>query len=114
MGKNQWAFYLQDSWKATRKLTLDYGLRWDYASAPREQYGRSANLGLTHTPLTMHFAPREILVNMVVEFKNDASGEAILASIHRFESQIRHRFPSVRQIFIEAESLKTPEQKRSA
>ena len=47
MGKSQWAFYWQDSWKATRKLTLDYGLRWDYASAPREQYGRSANLGLT-------------------------------------------------------------------
>jgi hypothetical protein len=47
MGKNQWAFYWQDSWRATRKLTLDYGLRWDYASVPREQYGRSANLGVT-------------------------------------------------------------------
>jgi hypothetical protein len=47
MGKNQWAFFWQDSWKTTRKLTLDYGLRWDYASAPREQYGRSANLGKT-------------------------------------------------------------------
>jgi hypothetical protein len=47
MGKSQWAFYWQDSWKASRKLTLDYGLRWDYASVPRERYGRSANLGLT-------------------------------------------------------------------
>src|SRR5262245_42480723 len=47
MGKSQWAFYWQDSWKVSRKLTLDYGLRWDYASVPREQYGRSANLGLT-------------------------------------------------------------------
>jgi len=47
MGKSQWAFYWQDSWKASRKLTLDYGLRWDYASVPKERYGRSANLGLT-------------------------------------------------------------------
>jgi hypothetical protein len=47
MGKSQWAFYWQDSWKATRKMTLDYGLRWDYASAPREQYGRSADLSVT-------------------------------------------------------------------
>src|SRR5262245_39539366 len=47
MGKSQWALYWQDSWKTTRKLTLDYGLRWDYATAPREQYGRSANLGVT-------------------------------------------------------------------
>jgi hypothetical protein len=45
MGKNQWGLYWQDSWKLMRKLTLDYGLRWDYASAPREQYGRSASLG---------------------------------------------------------------------
>jgi hypothetical protein len=45
MGKSQWAFYWQDSWKTTRKLTLDYGLRWDYAGVPREQHGRSANLG---------------------------------------------------------------------
>ena len=46
MFKSQWAMFVQDSWKATRKLTLDYGLRWDYATAAREEYGRSADLGL--------------------------------------------------------------------
>ncbi|HLH42960.1 MAG TPA: carboxypeptidase regulatory-like domain-containing protein [Bryobacteraceae bacterium] len=46
MFKQQWALFVQDSWKATRRLTLDYGLRWDYGTAAREEYGRSANLGL--------------------------------------------------------------------
>jgi hypothetical protein len=46
MGKSQWALFVQDSWKITRKLTVDYGLRWDYGTANKEQYGRSANLGL--------------------------------------------------------------------
>jgi hypothetical protein len=46
MGKSQWALFVQDSWKVTRKLTVDYGLRWDYGTANKEQYGRSADLGL--------------------------------------------------------------------
>jgi Carboxypeptidase regulatory-like domain/TonB dependent receptor-like, beta-barrel len=43
-GKQQWGFYAQDSWKVTRKLTLDLGLRYDYSTWYKEQYGRSPNL----------------------------------------------------------------------
>jgi|SRR5579871_3608707 len=49
MFKSQWALFLQDSWKITRRLTVDYGFRWDYATVPTEEYGRSANLGI-NTP----------------------------------------------------------------
>ena len=47
MGKSQWALFLQDSYKVTRKLSIDYGVRWDLATPNREQYGRSSSLGLT-------------------------------------------------------------------
>jgi hypothetical protein len=50
MGKSQWALFLQDSWKVTRRLSVDYGVRWDYATAPREQYGRSGDLGMVPDP----------------------------------------------------------------
>jgi Carboxypeptidase regulatory-like domain/TonB dependent receptor len=42
-GKQQWGFYAQDSWKVTRKLTLDLGLRYDYMRYYKEQYGRAPN-----------------------------------------------------------------------
>jgi hypothetical protein len=47
IGKSQWAAFVQDSWKVTRKLTLDYGLRWDYGTYGREQYGRAADFSPT-------------------------------------------------------------------
>ena len=39
-GSSAWDIYLQDSWKVTRKLTLDYGLRWDLFTVQHEEYGR--------------------------------------------------------------------------
>ena len=43
IGKKQLGFYVQDTWKITRKLTLDYGLRYDYSTYLKEQHGRMAN-----------------------------------------------------------------------
>ncbi len=33
-----WAFHGNDSWRVTPKLTLNFGIRWDYYSAAREKY----------------------------------------------------------------------------
>jgi hypothetical protein len=40
LGKSQLGLFVQDTWKVTRKLTVDYGLRWDYSTYQKEQYGR--------------------------------------------------------------------------
>jgi hypothetical protein len=46
-GKQQWALFVQDTWKVTRKLTLDYGLRWDLGGYARERFGRTSNFSPT-------------------------------------------------------------------
>jgi hypothetical protein len=43
LGTHAFGIYVQDSWKITRKLTLDYGLRWDYAILWKEEHGRMQN-----------------------------------------------------------------------
>jgi len=43
--KNTWALYLQDNWKATRRLTLDMGIRWDLQGQGHEIHWRNSMFG---------------------------------------------------------------------
>jgi hypothetical protein len=40
LGYHSLGFYAQDTWKVSRKFTLDYGLRYDFQTFMKEQYGR--------------------------------------------------------------------------
>jgi hypothetical protein len=66
---SNWDFYVQDDWRATRKLTLNIGLRYDYNTVWRERHDQIANfdpttqtiLPNTQTPYNApkaDFAPR--------------------------------------------------------
>ena len=40
--RNTWGFFVQDTWKASRNLTLDYGIRYDLQQPNRELWDRTS------------------------------------------------------------------------
>jgi hypothetical protein len=47
LGNHSFGFFAQDNWKVSKKLTLEYGLRYDYANLLTEQYGRMQSASFT-------------------------------------------------------------------
>jgi cation diffusion facilitator family transporter len=61
-----------------------------------------------HEVLTMHMGPDFVLVNISVKFTPDAAAEDIEASIDRMDAEIKQRFPTVKRVFVEAETRRKP------
>jgi cation diffusion facilitator family transporter len=57
-------------------------------------------------PLTMHFGPDQVLLNLDIEFRPNLSASEVTEAVDRLETTIRKEQPSIKRIFIEAESLK--------
>lgn len=81
----------------------------------REIVGDDPDVAVAGHPLTMHFGPNEILLNLDVRFQPGLPSERVMSAIDRVEQAIQRRYPEFRRIFIEADSLrgdgsKPPEQ----
>jgi divalent metal cation (Fe/Co/Zn/Cd) transporter len=63
--------------------------------------------------LTMYFGPHTILLAMDLRFRPDLSAAEVEESIDRLEQKIRSRYPDVKHIFVESESV-SPQRRRKA
>jgi hypothetical protein len=57
---NEFSLFAEDQWKATPRLNVSAGLRWDVSPAPKGQHGQDAYtvLGDANAPSTLQLAPR--------------------------------------------------------
>ena len=64
--------------------------------------------------LTMYFGPHTILLAMDLSFRPNLSAIEVEESIDRLEENVRSRYPNVKHIFIESESLAPTSKRRVA
>ncbi|MDX1483520.1 MAG: cation diffusion facilitator family transporter [Alphaproteobacteria bacterium] len=55
--------------------------------------------------LTMHLGPKDVLVNISVDFREDLSSGEVQTAITAMEEQVKSAYPEVRRVFIEAQAL---------
>jgi cation diffusion facilitator family transporter len=60
-------------------------------------------------PLTMHLGPEEVLLIMEIQFRSKMPASEVAQTIDRLERKIRRRYPQIKNIYIEAASLKAVE-----
>lgn len=57
--------------------------------------------------LTMHMGPDFILVNISIDFRDDISAGNLEVMIGRLDQHIKHTFPKVKRVFVEAEARRS-------
>ena len=98
----------------SRELLIGEGADRDQVAQIRQIVEQDPGVKEVGQLLTMHLGPREILLNIEIQFKPQGSLHRLEQTIERIESHIREKNKSVRHIFLEAKSLRSAGRKYSA
>lgn len=90
----------------TRGLLLGESMDHEAAKDIRRIVEAHPHVQRIGTPLTMHFGPDNVLVNLEIEFRNGLDTDQLEETIARIESEIREKHPDVKRIFLEAGALR--------
>lgn len=63
-------------------------------------------------PLTLHFGPEHVLLNLDIQFHDRLSADDIEAAVDRLEKQIHEKYPEIKHIFLEAEAISSGKRRK--
>lgn len=89
----------------SRKLLVGESAQSDIVRGIYKLVNDDPDVYTVYYPLTMHLAPKEILLALDVQFKKDLSLQALVDAVSRTETNIKKAYPDVKRIYIEARNL---------
>lgn len=94
------------SWLAyeTKGLLIGESANTEVVSAIRSMVAAYPQVEQVNEVLTMHMGPQFILVNLSVDFSDQISAGELEETIGTLDRKIKHAWPKVKKVFIEAEA----------
>ena len=89
----------------SKGLLLGEGMAREQVRQIRTLVEADASVVRAEWPLTMHFGPDEVLLNLDIQFRKELSSAELAATVDRLEKAIRQKHPVIKRIFIEAEAF---------
>jgi cation diffusion facilitator family transporter len=96
------ALFLADE---VRGLLIGEGADPELAEWVREIMRRNDEIKAVNEIRTIHFGPDDVLLTLSVDFEDDVPSQRIEAIVTASEAEIRGRFPRVRRVFLEVQSV---------
>ncbi len=90
--RTAWGLYLQDTWKVTRRLTLDYGLRWDLENYGHEIHNRWVEFGPNTPNPTVNNVPGALV------YEGNGTGRCNCSFTNTYPYAIGPRFGAAYQL----------------
>lgn len=88
----------------TKGLLIGEAAKPEVVARIRRIVGAEHGVDRINEILTMHMGPRDVLLNLSLDFRSTLTADEVEAEVSRLERQIKAALPEITRVFIEAQS----------